>query len=227
MSQAGTQPKLSIGAKSPSGSSQTIPTASATQQYFSSSESRRSGQASAQIQKTTSPRNNQQAKSKHKGSKRFRPLPDDDADAETFSMQNPHGRRGQQSITHLMQFALPPRPTHGVSGRHSTYSSSSRRKTWGLGSGYHAMDKARSAWAVSKSRVLTIADIFTPTIASSYLPKATTRPMLMTLIHILIGTMYCKSSHHRRPKHHPVQSALANLPPLGWQSAGISSVFLA
>lgn len=53
-----------------------------------------------------------------------------------------NNRKGQTSITHLMNFSLPPRPqnhhhSHG-------YSRNNRRNpTWGLGSGYHAVDKAR------------------------------------------------------------------------------------
>jgi hypothetical protein len=50
-------------------------------------------------------------------------------------------RKGQTNITHLMNFSLPPRPQ---SYQHGTYGRTSRRNpTWGLGSGYHAIDKAR------------------------------------------------------------------------------------
>lgn len=53
-----------------------------------------------------------------------------------------NNRKGQTSITHLMNFSLPPRPqndhqSHGY-GRNNR-----RNPTWGLGSGYHAVDKAR------------------------------------------------------------------------------------
>jgi hypothetical protein len=62
-------------------------------------------------------------------------------------MQNPSGRRGQQSITHLMQFALPPRPNAQQQYHRHSYNGprrgGGRGNTWGLGSGYHAMDKAR------------------------------------------------------------------------------------
>lgn len=51
-------------------------------------------------------------------------------------------RKGQTSITHLMNFSLPPRPTnhHQSGGYNRNYR---RNPTWGLGSGYHAVDKAR------------------------------------------------------------------------------------
>lgn len=58
-------------------------------------------------------------------------------------MKSINSRKGQTSITHLMNFTLPPRPqfqtqNHASSHRHQKYN-----RTWGLGSGYHAVDKAR------------------------------------------------------------------------------------
>lgn len=54
-------------------------------------------------------------------------------------MRSANSRKGQTSITHLMNFSLPPRPQY-----QPPYRSNTRRyATWGLGSGYHAMDKAR------------------------------------------------------------------------------------
>ncbi len=56
-------------------------------------------------------------------------------------MKSVNSRKGQTSITHLMTFSLPPRPqnhqhhSHGRNGR--------KNPVWGLGSGYHAVDKAR------------------------------------------------------------------------------------
>jgi hypothetical protein len=72
---------------------------------------------------------------------------DEDAEAELFSMQNPHGRKGQTSITHLMNFSLPPRP-HQQHQFHRHNFNGPRRggrvnASWGLGSGYHSVDKAR------------------------------------------------------------------------------------
>jgi Zinc finger, C3HC4 type (RING finger) len=54
-----------------------------------------------------------------------------------------NSRKGQTSITHLMNFSLPPRPhfqhQHHIGGHRYQR----RNPTWGLGSGYHAVDKAR------------------------------------------------------------------------------------
>jgi hypothetical protein len=50
-------------------------------------------------------------------------------------------RKGQTSITHLMNFSLPPRPQNNHS--HGYSRGTRRAPTWGLGSGYHAIDKAR------------------------------------------------------------------------------------
>lgn len=63
--------------------------------------------------------------------------------AEAAAMRSLNSRRGQTSITHLMNFSLPPRPyfqNHHYTGhpRHQR-----RNPNWGLGSGYHAVDKAR------------------------------------------------------------------------------------
>ncbi|KAF2034492.1 hypothetical protein EK21DRAFT_108108 [Setomelanomma holmii] len=86
------------------------------------------------------PRNNQQAKKQHKGSKRFRQT-DEDAIVESLAMRPFNNRKGQTSITHLMNFSLPPRPQNHHS--HSYGRNTRRNPTWGLGSGYHAVDKAR------------------------------------------------------------------------------------
>lgn len=52
-----------------------------------------------------------------------------------------NNRKGQTSITHLMNFNLPPPQIHHQSrGYGRNYR---RNPTWGLGSGYHAVDKAR------------------------------------------------------------------------------------
>lgn len=62
--------------------------------------------------------------------------------AEIRALRNASSRRGQTSITHLMSYALPPRPQdHHY---HASYSRSYRRNpSWGAGSGYHPADKAR------------------------------------------------------------------------------------
>lgn len=129
----------------------TTPAPSSTQQFFSNdSGSRRAGgggSSSGGNARSPAPRNLQSSKPKHKGGKKFKALDEDAVQAELFSMQNPHGRKGQTSITHLMNFSLPPRPhQQGQYHRHS-YNGPRRggrsNPTWGLGSGYHAVDKAR------------------------------------------------------------------------------------
>lgn len=67
------------------------------------------------------------------------PLDRDDAFAEMRAVRNPSSRRGQTSITHLLNYTAP-RPVQD----HSFHPRPHRRHpTWGLGSGYHAVDKAR------------------------------------------------------------------------------------
>lgn len=61
--------------------------------------------------------------------------------AEIRALRNASSRRGQTSITHLMSYALPPRPHQGHHGAHSR--SYRRNPSWGVGSGHHAADKAR------------------------------------------------------------------------------------
>lgn len=55
-------------------------------------------------------------------------------------MRNPSSRRGQTSITHLLDYSVP--RTHHEHN-FPTRSSYRRNTTWGPGSGYHAADKAR------------------------------------------------------------------------------------
>ena len=62
-------------------------------------------------------------------------------------MQSTSSRKGQTSITHLMSFALPPRPQHQQQINYSRYSQ--RNPSWGIGSGYHAADKAKYAWCAN------------------------------------------------------------------------------
>ncbi|MBE7182676.1 MAG: hypothetical protein INR71_15965 [Terriglobus roseus] len=57
------------------------------------------------------------------------------------AIRSSSSRKGQTSITHLMNFSLPPRPQHH---HHHGHGRQQRRNPgWGLGSGYHAVDKAR------------------------------------------------------------------------------------
>jgi hypothetical protein len=103
---------------------------------------RRSGGSSfgagAATRSSPTPRNAQQARKQNKASKRFR---QPDEDAISVAMRPFNSRKGQTSITHLMNFSLPPRPSNHHS--HGLGRNYRRNPTWGLGSGYHATDKAR------------------------------------------------------------------------------------
>ncbi|EED15008.1 RING finger domain protein (Rnf10), putative [Talaromyces stipitatus ATCC 10500] len=86
---------------------------------------------------TSAARNNQPRKGQHR--KHHRPnLVNEDAYAESAIMRSTTSRKGQTSITHLMNFSLPPRPQYHPSSHRPR-----RNPTWGMGSGYHAIDKAR------------------------------------------------------------------------------------
>ncbi|TAQ90942.1 hypothetical protein B7494_g701 [Chlorociboria aeruginascens] len=86
-----------------------------------------------------SPRNNQSQKKQHKNSRKPR-FADEDMMAETGALRNANSRRGQTSITHLMNFSLPPRPQdyRGAFARGTR-----RGNIYGIGSGHHSSDKAR------------------------------------------------------------------------------------
>ncbi|TVY87306.1 putative RING finger protein [Lachnellula willkommii] len=101
------------------------------------SSSRRSGHQSSPIH--TSARNNQVRKKHHKNFTKPR-LGNDDEMAESGAMRNANSRRGQTSITHLMNFTLPPRPQD----YQNTIARGTRRgNIYGIGSGHHSSDKAR------------------------------------------------------------------------------------
>ncbi|KAK4191146.1 hypothetical protein QBC35DRAFT_36639 [Podospora australis] len=109
--------------------------------------SRRQGQGQGPSHSQGAPRKNQVARKQHRNQRRAGPafgnmhVDDEDHMAELRAARNPSSRRGQTSITHLMSYALPPRPHEG---HHAPYSRSYRRNpSWGVGSGYHAVDKAR------------------------------------------------------------------------------------
>ncbi|MCJ1479665.1 hypothetical protein MMC13_008351 [Lambiella insularis] len=92
---------------------------------------------------TSAARNNQNLRKQNKAQRRPR-LGDEDTAAESryqAAIRSTTSRKGQTSITHLMNFTLPPRPQvshHAGVGRNVR-----RNPTWGLGSGHHAIDKAR------------------------------------------------------------------------------------
>ncbi|KAL9095926.1 MAG: hypothetical protein Q9165_001924 [Trypethelium subeluteriae] len=98
--------------------------------------------AGASSRQTATPRNSQPSRKQHKGSKKSR-LADEDAIAESVAMRSTSSRKGQTSITHLMNFSLPPRPQYNHQSYSHGHRNGRRNPTWGLGSGYHAVDKAR------------------------------------------------------------------------------------
>ncbi|QSZ36860.1 hypothetical protein DSL72_006743 [Monilinia vaccinii-corymbosi] len=98
---------------------------------------RRSGSHSSGI--PAAARNNQGQRKQHRNSKKPR-LADEDAMAESAAMRNANSRRGQTSITHLMNFTLPPRPQDY---RNTITRGTRRGNTYGIGSGHHSSDKAR------------------------------------------------------------------------------------
>ncbi|XXH03484.1 Cruciform DNA binding protein [Hypoxylon texense] len=105
------------------------------------SSSRRSGLSSPSLP-NSAPRKAQGSRKQHRNQRR--PLreatynPDeDDTMAELRALRNASSRRGQTSITHLLNYSTPTR-------LHHDYPRANRRHpTWGPGSGYHAVDKAR------------------------------------------------------------------------------------
>ncbi|RDW92408.1 hypothetical protein BP5796_01802 [Coleophoma crateriformis] len=107
---------------------------SVTSPGFESS-SRRSGSSIT----AALPRNGQSQRKQHKNARKPR-LADEDAMAESRVIRNANGRRGQTSITHLMNITLPPRPQYN---QHSMGRGTRRGNIYGIGSGHHASDKAR------------------------------------------------------------------------------------
>ncbi|KAI0134774.1 RING-15 protein [Xylariales sp. AK1849] len=109
---------------------------------------RRSGLPSPGLSFSSTPRKGQAARKQHKDKRR--PLrdsrmDDDDVMAEIRAVRNASSRRGQTSITHLLNYSAPLRQSHdyghGYSYGHGR--SSRRHATWGPGSGYHPIDKAK------------------------------------------------------------------------------------
>ncbi|MCJ1392741.1 hypothetical protein MMC18_005612 [Xylographa bjoerkii] len=118
--------------------------------------------AGASTRATTSAARNTQGFRKQNKAQRRPRLADEDAAAESVrwivrdnglvmsvltsqtyqaAIRSTSSRKGQTSITHLMNFTLPPRPQGNP---HTNFGRNGRRNpTWGLGSGHHAVDKAR------------------------------------------------------------------------------------
>ena len=107
--------------------------------------SRRQGQVAPSSSYPT-PRKGQSARKQHKSQRRpalnsrgNSAADEYDAMAELRAMRNPSSRRGQTSITHLLNYSTP-----RLYQDHTSFARSYRRNpAWGPGSGYHASDKAR------------------------------------------------------------------------------------
>lgn len=132
--------KSSLPSKSVGSASQVSPAHSQSTAYFAGDVGQRRSGAYSASTAASAPRNNQSSKAKHKQSRKFR-LADEDALAESVAMNSTTSRKGHTNITHLMNFALPPRPQY----RPERNAARQPRRTWGMGSGYHAVDKARYA----------------------------------------------------------------------------------
>lgn len=135
--------KISIPTPSPNYSQhQPLGGADGSQKRSSSSNNWSARQPTRQ---SAQPRSQQGHKKQHKPQKKARLYDDDVTEAATMRAIN--SRKGQTSITHLMNFSLPPRPVNQP--QHHHHPSHHHRphprynKTWGLGSGYHAVDKAK------------------------------------------------------------------------------------
>ncbi|KAL7786254.1 hypothetical protein V8C37DRAFT_298807 [Trichoderma ceciliae] len=93
------------------------------------------------------PRKGQGSRKQHRAQRRpglgERLVDEYDAMAELGALRNPTGRRGQTSITHLLNYSAPLH--HQDHGHHhpSNPRSYRRNPTWGPGSGHHAVDKSR------------------------------------------------------------------------------------
>lgn len=134
----------------------TAPTDSGSQRRAGGSGSFGAGLSSRSF---TTARNSQGRKNQHKRQRKPRLLDDDEYNESVGSpartpdrlssadsgppnvqavMKSTNSRKGQTSITHLMNFSLPPRPQYQPPPRNTR-----RYTSWGAGSGYHAVDKAR------------------------------------------------------------------------------------
>ncbi|KIV87163.1 hypothetical protein PV11_02728 [Exophiala sideris] len=144
MSSSATSSPASSKLLPPSSSSNYSQAPSSTGADPSSKRSLSSGSfgAGASTRQSSQARGNQPLRKQHKGQRKPRLLVDEDALGESAAMRSINSRKGQTSITHLMNFSLPPRPQHHYQ-HHFNNRHQRRNPTFGLGSGYHAVDKAR------------------------------------------------------------------------------------
>ncbi|CAG8402964.1 unnamed protein product [Penicillium salamii] len=108
----------------------TTPTENSAQRRVGGSGSARTGVSS---RTSATARNNQARKNQHNRQRKPRLL-DDDEYNESAAMKSTTSRKGQTSITHLMNFSLPPRPQYQPPPRNVR-----RYTSWGAGT----VDKAR------------------------------------------------------------------------------------
>ncbi|KAH8670800.1 hypothetical protein BX600DRAFT_433955 [Xylariales sp. PMI_506] len=109
------------------------------------SNARRIGQSGPTISVST-PRRGQASRRQHKEKRRpvrDNQLDDEDAMAEIRAMRNASSRRGQTSITHLLNYSTPLRNAHEYGYGYGHGRAARRHPTWGPGSGYHPVDKAK------------------------------------------------------------------------------------
>lgn len=111
---------------------------------------RRANPAPAASQPQPTPRKGQSSRRQHRTQRRpsmnERLVDEYDAMAEIRALRNPTSRRGQTSITHLLNYSAPLHHHHDIGHHHHHHSnprSYRRNPTWGPGSGYHAVDKSR------------------------------------------------------------------------------------
>ena len=104
------------------------------------------GAAASSRAATAAPRNDQPLRKQNKNSKRPK-LGYEDM-SEAAAIRSTSSRKGQTSITHLMNFSLPPRPSNLPPHSHGSRVSSRRTYGWG----YHAVDKSRYCHALSLGR---------------------------------------------------------------------------
>lgn len=143
-------------------------------------------------------------------------------------MQSTSSRRGQTSITHLMSFSLPPRPQHQPQHRFNNSRQARRNPTWGLGSGYHAVDKARLVGVSNRRQdrgIDMLPDMYMPTTDLSSIRGTTTQPKVRTPMFILTGTRSSKFSYLQNPKMHLVQYVSEHRLLLEWPSVVTSFAY--
>ena len=139
-------------------------------------------------------------------------------------MRNANSRRGQTSITHLMNFTLPPRPQDY---RNTIGRGTRRGNIYGIGSGDHSSDKARLVLLqLAVEAFLIVLGTYMQTIDSLSSPMEITSPKQSMLTSLWTGTMYSRFSHLRF--HRKLLVLFASPIPLllGWQSAVTFSVCL-